>query len=121
MFIPIKFLLSFFISSKLNHLVLLRITLQKNTVISPEFLVWKFCRKAQFRHSSGRIAQNYAESLLFQKIFTPGNQVKLRYFSQCHEAQTKFYKRRSFKRHFFRKKFHSTTNLNYSKIKVIPR
>ena len=26
----------------------------KNTVISPNFLVWKFCGKAQFPHSYGR-------------------------------------------------------------------
>ena len=31
----------------------------KNTVISPNFLVWKFCGKAQFPHSFGRIPQNY--------------------------------------------------------------
>ena len=36
-----------------------------NTVISPDFLVWKFCGKAQFPHSFGRIARNYAETLLF--------------------------------------------------------
>ena len=28
----------------------------KNTVISPNFLVWKFCGKAQFPHSFGRFA-----------------------------------------------------------------
>ena len=42
----------------------------KSTVISPNFLVWEFCGNAQFPHS-------------FHKISTPGNQVKLRYFSQC--------------------------------------
>ena len=26
----------------------------QNTVVSPNFLVWKFCRKAQFPHSFGR-------------------------------------------------------------------
>ena len=30
----------------------------KNTVISPKFLEWKFCGKAQFPHSFGRIAQS---------------------------------------------------------------
>ena len=54
-------------------------TTTKNTVISPDFLVWKFCGKAQFPH----IARNYAETVPFHKIFTPGNQVKLRYFSKC--------------------------------------
>ena len=48
----------------------------KNTVISPDFLVWKFCGKAQFTHSFGRIARNYAETVPFRKICTPGNQVK---------------------------------------------
>ena len=45
----------------------------KNTVISPNFQVWKFCGKAQFPHSFGRIARNYAETVLFHKISTPGN------------------------------------------------
>ena len=54
----------------------------KNTVISPDFLVWQFSGKAQFPHSFGRFAQNYAETVPFRKISKPGNQVKLRYFSQ---------------------------------------
>ena len=29
----------------------------KNTVISPNYLVWKFCRKAQFQYSFGQIAK----------------------------------------------------------------
>ena len=29
----------------------------KNTVISPNFLAWKFCGKAQFPHSFGRLAK----------------------------------------------------------------
>ena len=33
-------------------------TLQKNTVVSPNFLVWKFCGKARFPHGFGRIARN---------------------------------------------------------------
>ena len=63
--------------------MLLIIFTAKNTVISPNFLVQKFCREAQFPHSFWRIAQNYAETVSFHKISTPGNQVKLRYFSQC--------------------------------------
>ena len=55
----------------------------KNTVISPDSLVWKFCGKGQFPHSFWRIARNYAETVPFRKISTPGNQVKLQYFSQC--------------------------------------
>ena len=38
----------------------------KNTVNSPNFLMWKFCRKAQFTHNFGNII--------------PGNLVKLLYF-----------------------------------------
>ena len=30
-----------------------------------------------------QIARNYAETVPFRKMSTPGNQVKLRYFSQC--------------------------------------
>ena len=55
----------------------------KNTVISPDFLVWKLWRKTQFPHSFWQIPRNYAETMPFRKISTPGNQVKLRYFSQC--------------------------------------
>ena len=42
----------------------------KNTVISPNSLVWKSCGKAQCPHS---IARNYAETVPFHKIFVPGN------------------------------------------------
>ena len=42
----------------------------KNTVISPNFLVRKFCGKAQFLHSFGQIAQNYAETVPFQGDIT---------------------------------------------------
>ena len=61
---------------------LLKKNTAKNTVISPDFLVWKFCGKAQFLHSFRRFTRNYVETVPFHKIFTPGNQVKLRYFSQ---------------------------------------
>ena len=54
----------------------------KNTVISPNFLVWEFCGKAQFPHSFGRIPQNYAKIVPFHKISTLENQVKVRYFLQ---------------------------------------
>ena len=37
----------------------------KNPVISPNFMVWKFCGKAQFPHSFGRIARNFR--VLIQK------------------------------------------------------
>ena len=45
----------------------------KNIIISPNFLVWKYCGKAQFPHSFGRIAWNYAETVPFRKISTPEN------------------------------------------------
>ena len=48
----------------------------KNTVISPNFLVWEFCGKAQFPH----IAGIYTETVPYHKISTPGNSVKLGYF-----------------------------------------
>ena len=45
----------------------------KNTVIAPNFRVRKFYGKAQFPHSFGRIARNYAETVPFHKISIPGN------------------------------------------------
>ena len=45
----------------------------KNTVISPNFLVWKFCGKTQFPYSFGRTIRNYAETVPFHKIFTSGS------------------------------------------------
>ena len=54
----------------------------QNTLISPNFLVWKFGGKAQFPLSFGGIARNYAETVLFHNISTPGNLVKLSYFTQ---------------------------------------
>ena len=45
----------------------------QNYVISPNFLLWKLCGKAQFPHRFGRIARNYAETVPFHKISTPGN------------------------------------------------
>ena len=66
-------------------------TTVKNTVISPNFLVWKFCGKEQFPYNFGRIARNYAETVPFLKISTPGNQVKLRYFLQCTDSKVLLY------------------------------
>ena len=45
----------------------------KNTPISDNFVVWKFCGTTQFPHSFGRIARNYAGTVPFHKIPTPGN------------------------------------------------
>ena len=81
----------FFLNSKIHHPrprqriwhdypgiigVFLKSNTEKNTVISPNLLVWKFCGKAQIPHSFRRIA------VPFDKIPTPKNLVKLRYFSQ---------------------------------------
>ena len=33
-----------------------------------------------------QLTRNYAETVLFHKISTPGNSVKLRYFSQCYSS-----------------------------------
>ena len=63
----------------------------ENTVILPNFLVWKFCGKAEFPHSFGQFARNYAETVPFHKISTPGNQVKLRYFSWCYEYKQRLH------------------------------
>ena len=43
---------------------------EKNTVISPNFLVWKFHGRAQFPHSFERITRNYAETLFPQNFQT---------------------------------------------------
>ena len=61
----------------------------ENTVISLNFLVWKFCGKAQFPQSFKQIARNYVETVPFHKIFTPGNSMKLRYFTQWGLTQQK--------------------------------
>ena len=42
-------------------------TTVKNTVISPNFLVWKFCGKPQFSHKFEWYARNYAETAPFHK------------------------------------------------------
>ena len=55
----------------------------QNTVISPKFLVRKFCGTAQFPQSFWQIVWNYVESVPIHKISTPGNSVKLWYFTQC--------------------------------------
>ena len=52
---------------KLSFLEIVTVT-TKNTVISPNFQVWKFYGKAQFPQSLGRIA-----TVRFNKISTSGN------------------------------------------------
>ena len=46
----------------------LRTHTAKNTVISPNFLVWTFWGKAQFPHSFRRFARNCANTVPFNKI-----------------------------------------------------
>ena len=45
----------------------------KNTIISPNFLVWKFCWKAEFPHSFRRLSETIRKLCLSTKISTPGN------------------------------------------------
>ena len=40
----------------------------RNAVISPNFLVWEFCRDPPFRHSFWRFFRKYAKSVCFYKI-----------------------------------------------------
>ena len=42
----------------------------KNTVISSNFLVWKFCGKAESPDSFGQIVQNYTETAFPQNFHT---------------------------------------------------
>ena len=51
------------VPSSPNHLLVTYTA--KNTVISPTFLVWKICGKAQFPHSFGRFTRNYMETVPF--------------------------------------------------------
>ena len=46
---------------------------EKNTLISSNFLAWKFCRKAQFPDNFEWIARNYGKTVPFHKIAAPGN------------------------------------------------
>ena len=49
----------------------------KNTVISPNFLVWNICGKAQFPHSFGRIAETMRKLCLSTKF--PHQEMKWSY------------------------------------------
>ena len=53
--------------------LLVKSSIAKNTLVLPNFLVWKFCRKAQFPNSFGQFVRNYVETVPFHKIYTPGN------------------------------------------------
>ena len=51
----------------------------KNTIISPNFLVWKFCGKAQFAPSFVQFVQNYAETAPFHKTATKFHCIRWNY------------------------------------------
>ena len=46
---------------------------RKNTVVSPNLLVLKYCGKAQFLHKFGRFACLCAKTVPFYKVFIPRN------------------------------------------------
>ena len=49
----------------------------KNTVISLNFLVWKFCGKAQFPHIFRGFARNYHSFRRFARNYAPETMKKL--------------------------------------------
>ena len=55
-----------------------KIDTAKSTIISPNFLLWKFCGSAQFPQSFWRITRNYEETVPFRKISIPENDGVLR-------------------------------------------
>ena len=57
---------------------------EKVTVVSSNFLVWKFCGKAQFPYSFGRFAQNYAETCLSTKF--PHQEIRWNYGIFCYSS-----------------------------------
>ena len=67
-----------------THTMLInKVILRKIPDLRLIFVVWKFCGKAQFPQSFRRFTRNSTETLLFCKFSTPGNQVKIRYFTKC--------------------------------------
>ena len=54
---------------------------------SPNFLMYKYCEKAQFPHSFGGFAQNYAGIVPFYKMSTPESYVKLQYFMLFYDSK----------------------------------
>ena len=70
-----------FVSSK--ELALLAIPITKNTAISSNFLVWKFCGKAQFPHCFGKSSETMRKLCLSTKC--PNQEIRRNYgfFSQC--------------------------------------
>ena len=67
---------SFYSRKRLSHYTyrnMVKWSLRTIPLISTNFLVWKFCGKAQFPHSFGWFSRNYAETVPFHKISIPGN------------------------------------------------
>ena len=48
-------------------------TTAKNTLISPNFLMWKFCGKTQLPQSFTQYTRNTTKTARFDKISTLGN------------------------------------------------
>ena len=80
--------------SRLNKVWLTWVITVQNTKISLKFSLWKYFVKTQFHQSFGRTPRK----LRFQKISTPENEVKIRYFMQ---RTTKSYHKISLKTIFF--------------------
>ena len=77
-----------------NKSLSLKKVFNKNTVIPPNFLVWKFCGKAQFPHSFGQFTRNYAETVTFYKISTPEKLGEITtFFTVIHSNISKVYER----------------------------
>ena len=58
---------------------------EQNTVISTNFLLWKFCGNTQ---SFKWFTRNSAETVCFHKFSTPGNQVKFGHFKSAINASS---------------------------------
>ena len=69
----------------------------KNTVISPNFLVWNFCGKAQFPHSFRRIVNYVILVSLLLTDFTAKIETYFRVYQTCtmglHKAPSKIFDR----------------------------
>ena len=55
--IETHFIFSIFVTMHRPSSIYVVCTTGKNAVISPDFLVWEFCGKAQFPHNFGRLAR----------------------------------------------------------------
>ena len=67
-FIKIGQILKPFCQHLTNFQITVEVCSAYNTVISPNYLVWKFSGKVQFLQRFGRFGRNYAETVPFHKI-----------------------------------------------------